>query len=195
MPAYHRVEAPGATESGPLYHQRTGALGTRAMATTQTDAKNVRINDRDIKADGGEKVWRDEEILRELYVGQRMSISEIADTLGCSHRTVRVWLERHNIDTRDAEAARIEKLLSEPAPFEMKHDGYEIWRTKYESETFRVKVHRLLAVAEYGFDAVRDHVVHHKNNIPWDNRPANIEVLTPGEHSKRHWERGDFDGR
>lgn len=50
-----------------------------------------------------------------------------------------------------------------------------------------VRVSRLLAVAEHGFDAVGPGVdIHHKNGIPWDNRPANIEVIDKGEHAALH---------
>jgi len=51
-----------------------------------------------------------------------------------------------------------------------------------------VLVHRLLAVAEYGYENVCDNVIHHKNGIRWDNRPDNIEVMTRSEHSKLHAE-------
>jgi len=46
--------------------------------------------------------------------------------------------------------------------------------------------HRLLAVAEWGLDAVRGMDVHHQNNIPWDNRPENLELLTRAEHRREH---------
>jgi hypothetical protein len=49
-------------------------------------------------------------------------------------------------------------------------------------------VHRLLAIAEHGTDAVAGQHVHHKNGIPFDNRPENLELLSPSEHSKRHTE-------
>jgi len=48
----------------------------------------------------------------------------------------------------------------------------------------RVKIHRLIAVAEYGLDKVVDKDIHHKSNIGWDNRPKNIVPLTHSEHSK-----------
>lgn len=48
----------------------------------------------------------------------------------------------------------------------------------------RVYVYRLLAVAEHGFDAVCDKVIHHESGIPWDDRPDNIELMEHGEHSR-----------
>jgi hypothetical protein len=73
-------------------------------------------------------------------------------------------------------------------PIEMNNYGHVCWR---QSDGARVErknlpVHRLLAVAEFGADAVADKVVHHKNGIPWDNRPDNIELLDRAEHSRHH---------
>jgi len=45
--------------------------------------------------------YRDEDWLREQYVTQRRSTREIADELGCDGKTIRRWLERHDISTRD----------------------------------------------------------------------------------------------
>jgi len=49
-------------------------------------------------------------------------------------------------------------------------------------------IHRLVAVAEYGFDAVVENHVHHKNHIPWDNRPSNLELMSQEEHYRYHAE-------
>lgn len=49
-------------------------------------------------------------------------------------------------------------------------------------------VHRLMMVAEEGFDALEDKVVHHKNHIPWDNRTENLELMSRAEHSSHHSE-------
>lgn len=54
-----------------------------------------------------------------------------------------------------------------------------------------VSVHQLVMLRE-GHDphkifAGRDKWhIHHKNEVPWDNRAENLELLTPKEHAKRH---------
>jgi DNA-binding CsgD family transcriptional regulator len=40
------------------------------------------------------------EILKGMYVDDRMTIPEIADKLDCSERTVVYWLQKHDIETR-----------------------------------------------------------------------------------------------
>lgn len=76
------------------------------------------------------------------------------------------------------------------ARFETKTDGYEHWEARDGSGGHaRVYVHQLLAVADGAdphdlFGGVKQ--IHHTNRIPWDNRPANLEVVTTAEHADRH---------
>lgn len=43
---------------------------------------------------------RDEELLRQLYAGEKFTTQEVADRLDCGKTTVRTWLDRHGIETR-----------------------------------------------------------------------------------------------
>lgn len=73
------------------------------------------------------------------------------------------------------------------AGYGMQSSGYMRWTGKYSvDDNASVYVHRLLAVAKYGFSDVADRVVHHKNTVPWDNRPDNIEVMTQSDHASQH---------
>lgn len=62
----------------------------------------------------------------------------------------------------------------------------------FDNDTKLVYSYRLLAVAEYGIDALKpeedgeNKVVHHKTGIPLDNRPEAIEVVDKSEHNKLH---------
>lgn len=142
--------------------------------------------------------WQDESTLRELYVGRRMSMRKVADELGAHHETISRWLKKYDIDTRGRkESLRVERY-KQPAHYFTGEGGYERARTKIDGEQKSVQIHRLVAVAEYGLEAVNDSVVHHKNRIPWDNRPGNLVVMEWGEHGEHHayenesWE--NFDG-
>lgn len=69
------------------------------------------------------------------------------------------------------------------APYKTNASGYPMWRSgAYDS----VLVHRLMMVAKHGFDALDGMHVHHKNEIRWDNRPSNLELMTPSEHATHH---------
>jgi hypothetical protein len=65
--------------------------------------------------------------------------------------------------------------------------AFEKWSHRGEKRD-RVRIHRLLAVAKFGFDSIKGKIVHHKSHIPWDNRPKNIELMTKSEHQSYHRE-------
>jgi len=146
--------------------------------------------------------YQNKEWLRQKYVDEQYSTAEIGELCDCSKETIRRWLDNHDIETRSkSEAAKIRakkyphttnagaEALSRnrsihPNVFTHKDRGYERVQCGVNKE--QASLHRLLAVAEYGFEAVRGKVVHHKSNIPWDNRPENLEVVTQSEHKKIH---------
>jgi len=132
--------------------------------------------------------WRDEEKMRKLYEEEMLSTAQIAEELDCAQSTVRNWLNRLDIGTRSiSEGIQVRHGNLNKVPFQtQEHRGHETWWYNYEGEATSVYVHRLLAVSEYGADAVAGMHVHHKNEIPWDNRPENIELLTRGQHSEKH---------
>jgi hypothetical protein len=79
---------------------------------------------------------------------------------------------------------------TKPPNFGISQSGnryYEDWRVKVDGVPKRVYNHRLLAVALWGFDAVADKEIHHKNGIPWDNRPSNLSLVSSSEHQRIEW--------
>ncbi len=64
--------------------------------------------------------------------------------------------------------------------------GYECWRHMIDGKNHYVAVHRLAAVAEYGFDEVAGKDIHHRNAIKWDNRPQNLVPEDKVEHCRDH---------
>lgn len=133
-----------------------------------------------------EKPWRDEELLRKLYVDEKLTTNDISILFDCSNNTVCHWLEETGIGTRNQSDSMKYALGHHPreVPLSMHSKGYMRWNySDQEGNKASVFVHRLLAVAEYGFEAVVGNDVHHKNGIQWDNRPSNIELLDHAEHS------------
>lgn len=117
---------------------------------------------------------RDEDWLRQKYIEEGLSQHKIADEIGCSQMTVSRWCHKHGIETR---RANYEKYGSHRF-----QDGYEV----FSSSGDRVLVHRLIMVAEEGFDAVVGMDVHHQNEVKWDNRPENLKLMDPAEHISHH---------
>lgn len=128
----------------------------------------------------GDELYKDEDILRELYWDKGMSLGEVADEIGCGLTTVYRWMEKYNIERRTAKQNKLPRphITSESHT----NSGYEEIRINNGS----IQHHRLIAVSEWGFDCVVDRDVHHKNGLEWDNRPSNLELLEHGEHSKQH---------
>lgn len=112
-----------------------------------------------------------------------MTQQQIADRLGCTRRTIAEWFSRHGIEARKGRPRR-------PWVYYETHStGYEHWQDDCLPSRGKVcKVHRLAAVAWFGWDAIQGKHVHHDNGIPWDNREENLELLTPSEHMKHHHE-------
>ena len=124
--------------------------------------------------------------LRRLYVDQRLSTYRMASETGHSEATICRRMEEYGIERRDNGVAMSISNRRKPASYQTHIDGYEVWKTLVGEGEKVVFVHRLLAVAEFGFEAVCDMEVHHKNNIQWDNRPGNLQPMTASEHRKHH---------
>lgn len=138
--------------------------------------------------------WREKGNLEELYQKQELSLRETGDKLGCNEKTVRRWMKRHGIETRERRDAMAKTKRGWPASFKTTEEGYEKWHDQSHGRNERVAVHRLLAVAEFGFDAVCDKAVHHGRGgghlpaceIPWANWGGNLELLRNDEHGAHH---------
>lgn len=134
------------------------------------------------------RAWERPSLLRELYVEKRMTQQEIADRLGCDQTTVSRELRKHGISTRKRGDYTSPSLY-------FSDDGYLTCRHRIggrDGERVAFRVHRLVAVAEYGFDALDGKVVHHRNKHPADNRPENLELMELAEHTEMHHYHGDI---
>jgi biotin operon repressor len=143
------------------------------------------------------KPWRDPKALREQYVEQGKTLAEVAEALGCSSPTVNKWLRRYGIEIRAPASERDYSGRSSPrfvnyARFETNGDGYETWRSRTDGRAY-VSVHRLAAVAWFGYETVAENDVHHLNGVPWDNRESNLDPLDPNEHRSRHAQERERD--
>ena len=131
-----------------------------------------------------EKAYRNEAVLRRQYCESEMTVEEIANVHDVAPATIHVWVNRHGLPKRRGQTVN-------RAAYVTKERGYGAWGARYNGGMDWVYVHRLLAVALYGFDEVADNVVHHKNGVKWDNRHENIEVMSLGEHTSLHHTGGE----
>jgi len=161
------------------------------MSTQQTTSSFDFSTDLSIQAriEKSEYPHRDADILHELYIEEELDSYECADKLGCSQQTVLNWLEKNDIDTRSQSEAQKGIGRVERAAYSGDGGGHWQWNVWSEGECKTVGVHRLLAIAE-GADPHRifdgDTECHHRNGVPWDNRPENIEVVDGSEHQRAH---------
>lgn len=167
-----------------------------AVSNTKGKPTGPQQNQQEQKATAEDEPWKDAETLRRLYHEKGLTTREVADELGCSNGTISRWLNNHGIESRanwkaGVEAARRANRV-DYAKVRTLPSGYEYWSSREwrpgdDSSTQEiVYVHRLLAVAEYGFDAVSGKDVHHENGIPWDTRPDNIALLDKEDHGRLH---------
>lgn len=115
----------------------------------------------------GTKPWHDPERLEELYHEEGLTSEEVGERLGCSGPTVRKHMEEHGIERRDSGGG-----WNKGPRLRFDIDAGMVYRDDGDY----VSIHRLLAVAEYGFEEVCDSGVYHRNGVEWDNRPSNILI-------------------
>ena len=142
-----------------------------------------------------ENPWRDRELMEYLYVDEKLSQTTISRLFSCSSSTIGTWVREHEFDVRTRyETMKIDYGggLNHVA-IHTTNKAQVVWTHQKQ----KVLVHRLMAVAEFGFDAVCDMDVHHGaedngvNELPpveisWANWPGNLELMTPGEHMSHH---------
>jgi len=121
--------------------------------------------------------YLDEEWLREQYVEKGKTQTEIAEEYGCSQKSVSRYLNKYGIETRDrSDHTYFPKIYPVNGRIE--------FRDQSNGNDDRFYHHRLIAVAEYGIEEVKDKEVHHKNGIGWCNWRENLELLDTSEHMK-----------
>jgi len=136
-----------------------------------------------------QKLYRDEEWFLELYEEQECSLEQVGNIAGVHRATAYNWADRLGVDTRPPGGRR-----KPYASFCHHKRGYEKWSSYSPSEERNedLLVHRLAAVAWFGFDAVAGNDVHHRNSVPWDNRESNLEPLSRSEHARLHGKERGF---
>jgi hypothetical protein len=128
-----------------------------------------------------------EEILREQYVEQEKTLQELEEEWGTSRGTIHYWLKQFDIERRPHVATRVQRTS-----FGLDNSGYERAQSRIPGtrKNNAVQIHQLVAIAD-GADPEKifsggKYQCHHRNRIPWDNRPENVQLLTREKHQHVH---------
>lgn len=134
--------------------------------------------------------YKNKEKLEELYLEEELTTRQIAQICDCGKTTVRRWLKKHEIPRRPEGFQKGDGRV-ERAHYCTNRSGYERWTAQGEKGTTKtVGISQLTAIA-HGADPHKvfdsdNYETHHRNKIPWDNRPANLEVVSKDEHREIH---------
>lgn len=141
--------------------------------------------------------WQDKDTLQHLCYDEGKTYQEMADELGCSRTQIAREMKSKNIQPGKSTAAAQSKAHNNHASFYTDQSGYERWQSTLsvngEMESYTIRVHQLLAIHKFGFDAVCGNDVHHGSEshlpaceIPWANWEENLQIYTRGEHIANH---------
>lgn len=133
-----------------------------------------------------DRPWADEEKLHQMYVVEGHGMQYIADEWDTNRKTIRRWLDNHDIERKSQYEYYGGGIPSDSRTKREQIASYERCRSCGDS----VFIHQLLAISK-GYDPNKvfsggEYHTHHKNGIPWDNRPSNIELLSRAEHIGNH---------
>jgi hypothetical protein len=119
------------------------------------------------------------DILAYLYWIEDCTEGEIADRYGCSISCISRHMSECGVPTGP-------DPTTHTASIGVYENGHWKCNVLFKGTTDSVYLHRLLAVAEYGYEEVVDKEVHHETGCSLDNRPDAITLMDKGEHLSLH---------
>lgn len=127
----------------------------------------------------------DEQELREAYYEDTLTLAEIGERAGVSGAAVRKQMNKYGLERRPPGPRDPDRLC-----FWTSEKGYQRGRHIYHGTEEHFKIHRLAAVAWFGFDAVAGNDVHHIDGAPQHNAESNFKLVTRSEHAsiERPWQ-------
>lgn len=134
--------------------------------------------------------WKDAEVLDRMYWGWGLSTTELGEFFGVHNTTILKYMKRNDVPRRKPGGERTVQMKVTTGTGK----GHEyVQHANGDGSTSKVRIHRLAAVAWFGFEETAGMVVHHKDpegkkrpGVPWDNRESNIELMTESDHNRHH---------
>jgi hypothetical protein len=123
-------------------------------------------------------------VLRTLYVDEKMSSGQISRLFGVRENKAAKWLKICNIPRRSYSAANRNRPLKENVKF---YRGKKV-------DGKKVDVHRLVAEQKLGRKLRPGEVVHHIDGNKLNNDPSNLQVMTARQHLRFHALQSGFGG-
>lgn len=99
------------------------------------------LNRHDIKksdADDEDNKYRNETVMRRMYIDKEMSVTEISNKLDCHHSTISKWLARHNIQTRTPSDVSHRLIQKEVEKNDQPYDNVEYLKHLHNEENMSV---------------------------------------------------------
>lgn len=87
--------------AGKDVHHKDGVLCLNSRENIEPVSKEDHTR-KHIEAEYGDRAYRDEDVLRELYVERGLSTTQVAERLDCSYQTVNNWLRKCGIELSEA---------------------------------------------------------------------------------------------
>lgn len=114
------------------------------------------------------------------------TISYECEVCGDEKEIPRAWDRNPRFCSRECKASS-ERVERADVSYRMNENGYMV----IQSGNTYVRLHRLVAVADYGFNFVAERDVHHRIDVPWLNFGDNLVPVTSEQHRREHGSQGN----
>lgn len=143
-------------------------------------------------------MWRNKEWIKKQYFDNKLSFVSIGKIAGCTSKTVEHFFKKFGFTPRYTGATDGERSPNWKGGKVINSQGYVlVFYNKphaYKNKNYKyVREHVLVMEKVLGRPMKHPEMIHHKNGIPHDNRPENLQLMSgPFEHNTHEQLLGRF---